>query len=138
MSIAPYRAVGLVPAVRGVHERSEIATNLDHLDYALTIAIDLPGPETDRIAAWARRFGVYVMAQAKARHTDFPDRSFNVGFGIDRDGAIMLKHYKLTPLYPIEHSVRPHDVFDRWVELISVRWGRSSLWSILRSAVSAS
>ena len=91
MSIAPYMAIGLVPLVRGVHARSEIAVNLDHLEelfgfgcqmsgldlpvklvaipegalqgfsdeaedldhveYAAAVAIDIPGPETARIAA---------------------------------------------------------------------------------------
>ena len=56
------------------------------------------------------------MAQAKARHEAFPDRFFNVGFAIDPSGEIILKHYKLTTLYPVEHSMTPHDVCDRWVE----------------------
>ena len=29
----------------------------------------------------------------------------------------MLKHYKLATLYPVEHSMTPHDVWDRWIEL---------------------
>lgn len=169
MSIAPYTAVGLIPNVRGVHSRAEIAANLDpiedlfafgcqmsgldmpvrlvaipegalqgfsdeaedldHIDYARTIAIDLPGPETDRIGAWARRFGVYVIAQAKARHPEIPDRFFNVGFVIDPEGEIILRHYKLTPLYPVEHSVTPHDIFDWWIE----RYGRSldAFWPVV-------
>ena len=57
------------------------------------------------------------MAQAKARHAAFPDRFFNVGFVIDPQGEIILKHYKLTTLFPVEHSVCPHDVYDWWVEL---------------------
>ena len=61
------------------------------------------------------------MAQAKARHEAFPDRFFNVDFAIDPSGEVVLKHYKLAPLYPVEHSVTPHDVWDRWIEL----YGRS-------------
>lgn len=173
MTIAPYNAVGLIPNVRGVHSREEIATNLDgledlfafgcqmsgldlpvrlvaipegalqgfsdeaedldHGDYARSIAIDLPGPETERIAGWARRFGVYVMAQAKARHPEIPDRYFNVGFVIDPNGEIILRHYKLTPLYPIEHSMTPHDIFDWWVE----RYGRSleAFWPVVDTPI---
>ena len=57
------------------------------------------------------------MAQAKARHPRFPDRFFNVGFAIDPQGEIILKHYKLSTLYPVEHSMTPHDVWDQWIEL---------------------
>ena len=91
--------------------------DLDHADYARTCAIEIPGKETDVIAQWAREMDVFIIAQAKARHPEFKDRFFNVGFIIDPDGNIILQHYKSTPLYPAEHSVCPHDVFDRWIEL---------------------
>src|SRR5207249_3048957 len=59
----------------------------------------------------------FILGQAKARHEAFPDRYFNVGFAIDSRGEIVLKHYKLATLYPVEHSVTPHDVWDKWIEL---------------------
>ena len=55
---------------------SDEAEDLDHVEYARGIAIDIPGPETERIAAWAKRFGVYAMAQAKARHPEIAERFF--------------------------------------------------------------
>jgi hypothetical protein len=42
------------------------------------------------------------MAEAKARHPDWPDLFFNVGFAIDPDGDIVLQHYKLSALLPYE------------------------------------
>ena len=49
----------------------------NHVDFARECAIDIPGPETDMIAEKiARAHGVYVMAQAKARHEEIPDRFF--------------------------------------------------------------
>ncbi|HET6551799.1 MAG TPA: nitrilase-related carbon-nitrogen hydrolase, partial [Solirubrobacter sp.] len=72
---------------------------------------------TDRIGELARKWGVYVMAQAKARHPEFPGRFFNVGFVVSPDGEVILKHHKVVPLLPVEHSVTPHNVWDRWVEL---------------------
>ena len=65
----------------------------------------------------AKEWDAYIMAQAKATHPEFPDRFFNVGFAINPQGEIILKHYKLSTLYPVEHSVTPHDVWDRWIEL---------------------
>src|SRR5271166_3087650 len=91
--------------------------DLDHATYARETAIDIPGPETRFLADLARRWNVLIMAQAKARHEAFPDRFFNVGFAIDPSGEVVLKHYKLATLYPVEHSVTPHDVWDRWIEL---------------------
>ena len=69
--------------------------DVDHADYANTCCIDIPGPETDEIGKLARQWNVYIMAQAKARHKDWKDRFFNIGFIVDPDGKIILKHYKL-------------------------------------------
>src|SRR3954447_15571492 len=107
--------------------------DLDHETYARECAIDVPGPETERIGALARvgapgrgtgragppprQWDVYVMAQAKARHPEFPGRFFNVGFVVSPEGEVILRHHKLVPLLPVEHSMTPHNVFDRWIEL---------------------
>jgi predicted amidohydrolase len=57
------------------------------------------------------------MAQAKARHPEFPGRFFNVGFILSPEGEIILRHHKVVPLLPVEHSVTPHNVWDKWIEL---------------------
>jgi predicted amidohydrolase len=73
------------------------------------------------------------MAQAKARHPDWPDRFFNVGFVIDPDGAVILQHHKISALLPCERSVSPHDVFDWWVE----KYGRTlqAFWPVADTAI---
>ena len=63
--------------------------DVDHAEFARTCAIDIPGPETDRLGRLARQWGVFIVAQAKARHEDWPDRFFNIGFVIDPDGAVI-------------------------------------------------
>jgi predicted amidohydrolase len=154
--IRPYTAVGLVPTVRGIRKRDDIALNLehiahmvkaaawlsslelpvrlialpegalqgfndevfdlDHVLYARECAIDIPGPETEALGAIAREYNAFVMGQAKAHHPDWKDRFFNVGFVIDPRGEVILRHYKVSPLFPVEHSVCPHDIFDWWVD----------------------
>ena len=91
--------------------------DLDHEEFARECAIDIPGPETDALGELARQWNAFIMAQAKARHPEFPGRFFNVGFVIDPDGEIILRHHKIVPLLPVEHSVTPHNVWDRWIEL---------------------
>ena len=91
--------------------------DLDHATFARECAIDIPGPETDALGAIARGITtLFVIAQAKARHPDWPDRFFNVGFILDPQGEVILQHYKVSPLFPVEHSVCPHDIYDWWVE----------------------
>ena len=90
--------------------------DLDHVRFARECAIDIPGEETAALGKLAREFDCFIMAQAKARHPDWKDRFFNVGFVIDPKGEVILKHYKVSPLFPVEHSVCPHDIFDWWIE----------------------
>ncbi len=89
----------------------------DHAQFARDSAIEIPGPETRMLGEIAREFDVYLVAQAKATDPDFPGVYFNIAFILDPAGKLILKHYKSAPLYPVEHSVCPHDVWDRWVEL---------------------
>ena len=91
--------------------------DLDHEAYARECAIDIPGPETDSLGRLARRWSVFLMAQAKACHPEFPGRFFNCGFVLDPDDEVVLRHHKVVPLLPVEHSVTPHNVHDCWVEL---------------------
>jgi beta-ureidopropionase len=101
----------------------------NHIDFARTCAIDIPGPETDALGALARQYNVFIMAQAKARHPEIADRFFNIGFILDPQGEVILQHYKTSPLFPVEHSVCPHDIYDWWVE----RYGRNldAFWPVV-------
>lgn len=107
--------------------------DLDHEWFAEHGAIDIPGPETDAIGEIAKEYNVYIMAQAKARHPDWPKRFFNVGFIVSPEGEIVLKHYKVSPLFPVEHSVCPHDVYDWWIE----KYGRNldAFWPVVDTEI---
>ena len=107
--------------------------DVDHADYANTCCIDIPGPETDEVGKLAREWNVYIMAQAKARHPDWKNRFFNVGFIVDPDGKIILQHYKISALLPVERSVSPHDVYDWWIE----KYGRTlqAFWPVVDTKI---
>ncbi len=148
--IEPYQALGLVPTMRGIRRRDEIATNLEHLshlikaaswlssldlpvrliavpegalqgfndevldldheEFAAECAIDIPGPETDYLGQLARQWNAFLMAQAKARHPEFPGRFFTT------------EQYQLIyeePVYPknlySERAPYRHDEYRRGV-----------------------
>jgi predicted amidohydrolase len=107
--------------------------DLDHVTFARECAIDVPGEETEALGRLAREYGAFVIAQAKARHPELPDRYFNVGFVLDPAGKLILTHYKVSPLFPVEHSVCPHDVWDWWVE----RYGRGldAFWPVVDTEI---
>lgn len=107
--------------------------DLDHEEFAATCAIDIPGPETEALGTIAREYGIFVIAQAKARHPEIEHRFFNVGFILNPDGEVILRHYKVAPLYPVEHSVCPHDIYDWWIE----RYGRNlqAFWPVVDTEI---
>src|SRR5260221_8025748 len=107
--------------------------DLDDVQYARECAIDLPGPETDALGALARQYNAFIMAQAKAHHPDWKDRFFNVGFIINPQGEVILQHYKVSPLFPVEHSVCPHDIYDWWIE----KYGRNldAFWPVVDTEI---
>ncbi len=88
----------------------------DHRKYVVEMALDVPGEETEFLARKARQHNAYIIAQAKVKHAEFPERFFNCAFIIDPSGKVIHKHYKLQ-VFAREHSTVPHDVWDRWVEL---------------------
>jgi predicted amidohydrolase len=88
----------------------------DHERYVDELAIDIPGPETEFLGRKAIQHGAYVIAQAKARHPEFPRNFFNCAFIIDPSGEVIHRSHKLQ-VFTREHSTVPHDVWDRWIEL---------------------
>jgi beta-ureidopropionase len=126
--------VRLVAIPEGVLQGfNDEALDVDHAEFARTCAIDIPGPETDQLGQLAREYNVFIMAQAKARHAEWPNRFFNVGFILDPDGAVILKHHKISALLPCERSVSPHDLFDWWIE----RYGRTldAFWPVVDTGI---
>jgi predicted amidohydrolase len=107
--------------------------DLDHETFARECAIDIPGEETEELGKLAREYNAFVMAQAKARHPDLKDRYFNVGFILNPRGRVILQHYKVSPLFPVEHSVCPHDVWDWWV----AKYGRTlqAFWPVVETEI---
>src|SRR5213082_2361339 len=107
--------------------------DLDHAAFARECAIDIPGEETEALGKIAKEYDAFIMAQAKAKHPDLKDRFFNVGFVIDPRGRVILQHYKVSPLFPVEHSVCPHDVYDWWIE----KYGRNldAFWPVVDTEI---
>src|SRR3984893_3813533 len=102
----PYTAVGLIPVVRGIRKREDIAVNLenlrhlskaaawlsslqlpvrlialpegalqgfndevldlDHVEFARTCAIDIPGRETEALGVMGREDNAFMMSPPKA------------------------------------------------------------------------
>lgn len=92
-------------------------SDMDHKTAYDTLAIDVPGPETERIGEKiAKKYGVYVMFTAKAKWPEvIKDRVFNTAIVINPDGEVIHKHAK-NIVCTGETSTTPHDVYEAWVE----------------------
>ena len=127
----PVRLVALPEgALQGFNDE---VLDLDHATFAENCAIDVPGPGDRGARRALPEYGVYLMGQAKARHPEWPERYFNIGFILDDQGELILTHYKTSPLFPVEHSMCPHDVYDWWIE----RYGRNldAFWPVVDTPI---
>ncbi len=85
-------------------------------EYVENVAIDIPGPETDALAALARKHDTYVICQAKAKDPNITGYFFNFAIIINPDGEIIHRAAK-NVVDMIEGSATPHDVYDRWIQV---------------------
>ena len=84
--------------------------DLDHVQFARECAIDIPGEETESLgrspgsttpSSWPRPRRAIPISRTAS--------STSASSSIPK-GEVILKHYKVSPLFPVEHSVCPHDV----------------------------
>ena len=105
--------------------------DVPHVTAAHELFIDVPGPETDRLAALARLYETYLVVQCKARWPEvIEDRYFNQLIVIAPSGEIVHRAAK-NHLWCRERSCTPHDVYDRWVELFGD--GIEAFYPVLRT-----
>jgi predicted amidohydrolase len=64
-------------------------------EHADKIGIQIPGPETAALGAFARHHGVYLAAGCFEYDPDWPERFFNTGFILDDRGELILKYRKI-------------------------------------------
>jgi len=94
------------------------------------VAIEIPGEETDKLAAKARKYNSYIFGASYELDADWPDRYFNCGFIIDPAGEIALKYRKIQ-CGVIETGCSPHEVLDEYFE----RYGYDSLFPVLDTPI---
>jgi len=89
----------------------------------LRVAIDIPGPETEAIAARARRYGCYVVFGSYARDPDWPNHVLSITTIIDGEGRIVGRHWKARNIKGLFggafeiFTTTIYDVLDRYVEM---------------------
>jgi len=90
------------------------------------VAIDLPGPEFEAIAAAAKLYGCYVVFGSYVRDKDWPGHVLSITTVVGPDGTIVDKHWKARNIMgvfrigrqPIElMTTTIYNVLDRYIEM---------------------
>ena len=94
-----------------------------NLDDARKVAIEIPGPETEMLAAKAREYGTYVVFGSYVKDPEWPDRLLSITTIIDDKGKIIAKDWKARNLKGFFPGGRElftttiYDVLDQYVEM---------------------
>src|SRR5207244_595705 len=67
----------------GLQAFTDEVLDLDHVEFARSCAIDIPGEETEALGKLARQYGGFVIAQAKDRQPEVKDRGCNIALLLD-------------------------------------------------------
>jgi predicted amidohydrolase len=86
------------------------------------LSIDIPGPETDAIAAKARQYGCYIQFGAYARDRDWPGHVLSITSIINPQGELIARDWKarnIVGVFPGFELVTTtvYNVLDRYVEM---------------------
>lgn len=99
------------------------------------VSIEVPGPETDVLAAKAREYKLWLTFGCYARDPDWPGHVLMLSVLINPKGEIVAKHWT-TSGAPDRNSASelittPHDVLPRYVEM----YGRDSVMPVARTPI---
>jgi predicted amidohydrolase len=85
------------------------------LEETLQIALHLPGPETEQLAAKARQHQTFIVGCAIEVDEKYPGVYFNTAFVISPAGEIALKYRKVFT-FTLELTASPHDLLGQYEE----------------------
>ena len=93
------------------------------------VCIQIPGPETAQIGAFAKKHQVYVAGAAFERDPDWPEVWFSTGFILGPSGEVELRYRKIHEhnLEGLIPNVSPADVLTDYTS----RYGENSLFPVL-------
>lgn len=114
-------------------------TGFSHLwtrDDLLNVAIEIPGVETEAVAARAKRYGCYIVFGSYAVDPDWPRHVLSITTIIGPDGSIVDKHWKLRNIKGLFAGFEVitttiFDVLDQYTEM----YGRDAVMPVTRTDI---
>lgn len=98
-----------------------------------SVCVSVPGPQTQRLAQFARDCDVYLCGAVLEIDADWPGRYFNTAFIISPQGDMVLRYRKLQcmELNGLMSVTTPGNVYSRYVE----RYGFESLIPVVDTPI---
>lgn len=104
-------------------------------DEMRAVSIEIPGPETDVLAAKAREYSLWLTFGCYARDPDWPGHILRLGVLMNPKGEIVAKHWQAPAAHgsasDSELITTPYDVLPRYVEM----YGWDEMTPIARTPV---
>lgn len=102
-------------------------------DWWEKVGIQIPGPETDRLADFAKKSDVYVCGAVLEYDPEWPLRYFNTSIIISPTGEIILRYRKLqcADLNGLMNITTPGNIYTKYVE----RYGIESLIPVVDTPI---
>lgn len=98
----------------------------------LKVAIDVPGPETELIGEFARRYQCYIEFGCYARLPDWPGHFINMGVIVGPGGDIVYRRWKTRNLSSFaDLGTTIYDVLDEFVK----RYGWDAVFPVARTDI---
>lgn len=103
----------------------------------LKVALEIPGAETEALAAKARQHGVYLVFGSYARDAAWPGHALSITTVIGPDGRILARDWKARNIKGVFggeielFTTTIYDVLDRYVEM----YGRDAVVPVHRTAI---
>ena len=102
----------------------------------LKVAIEIPGVETEAVAARAKRYGCYIVFGSYAIDPDWPEHVLSITTIIGPDGSIVDKHWKLRNIKGVFAGFEVitttiFDVLDQYTEM----YGRDAVIPVTRTDI---
>lgn len=103
----------------------------------LKVAIEIPGVETEALAAKARQYGIYLVFGSYARDPAWPGHALSITTVIGPDGKILARDWKARNIKGVFggeielFTTTIYDVLDRYVEM----YGRDEVVPVIRTPI---
>jgi predicted amidohydrolase len=103
----------------------------------LRVAIDIPGEETEAIAAKARRHRMHIVFGSYARDPDWPGHALSITTMIDAEGKIIARNWKARNVKGLFggqaelFTTTIYDVLDRYVDM----YGAGAVVPVIRTPI---